>query len=163
MSRSGESARSGDYPDPGESPSDTRAAESSAASASSGSVLPKDDLHTLWLRHDWARPGLDGDENWHPNPQDVLESTTSHSEPLRELHLSRMRDITPEPARLLAEMSRQMAQAPDLPALLKIVVGVVKVTVELPEPPVARHGPFLPPYISGRIARSMPKRGGGAL
>lgn len=30
--------------------------------------------------------GLDGDDEWHPSPQDVLESTTSRSKPLKALH-----------------------------------------------------------------------------
>ena len=36
-----------------------------------------------------ARQGLEGDEQWYPNAEDVLESTTSHSKPLRALERMR--------------------------------------------------------------------------
>lgn len=38
-----------------------------------------------------SKQGLDGDENWFPSPEDIFESTTSHSKPLKALE--RMRRI----------------------------------------------------------------------
>lgn len=38
-----------------------------------------------------SQQGLEGDENWFPTPEDIFESTTSHSKPLKALE--RMRRI----------------------------------------------------------------------
>ncbi|KZW02251.1 hypothetical protein EXIGLDRAFT_760088 [Exidia glandulosa HHB12029] len=38
---------------------------------------------------DGPKPGLDGEEDWFPSPEEVLASTTSHSKPLRELERMR--------------------------------------------------------------------------
>ncbi|KAG8767835.1 Light-sensor Protein kinase [Ceratobasidium sp. 428] len=96
--------------------------------------------------------GLVGEEDWYPSADDVLESTTSRSRPLRALE--RMRRITreaPGPRRggrgsggtgggggggggvgtmdvfaVLAQVNDQLGNAPDLESFLKVVVGVIK-------------------------------------
>ena len=42
--------------------------------------------------------GLDGDHEWHPSPQDVLESTTSRSKPLKALQRLRKFESSHSPA-----------------------------------------------------------------
>ncbi|KAG8782334.1 Light-sensor Protein kinase [Ceratobasidium sp. 428] len=95
--------------------------------------------------------GLVGEEDWYPSADDVLESTTSRSRPLRALE--RMRRITREPPgprrggrgagggggggggggvgtmdvfAVLAQVNDQLGNAPDLESFLKVVVGVIK-------------------------------------
>ncbi|KIJ54813.1 hypothetical protein M422DRAFT_152482 [Sphaerobolus stellatus SS14] len=94
--------------------------------------------------------GLAGDEDWYPSPEDILESTTSFSRPLRALE--RMRRMSRMPGggiestksgkrrrsargagigtmdvfSVLAQVNDQFAAAPDLEAFLKVVVGVIK-------------------------------------
>ncbi|KEP47962.1 putative phytochrome-like histidine kinase [Rhizoctonia solani 123E] len=86
--------------------------------------------------------GLIGDDQWFPSPEDVVESTTSRSRPLRALE--RMRRVTRDghgPRRsgpgtggvgtmdvfaVLAQVNDQLGSAPDLESFLKVVVGVIK-------------------------------------
>ncbi|KAG8782336.1 Light-sensor Protein kinase [Ceratobasidium sp. 428] len=95
--------------------------------------------------------GLVGEEDWYPSADDVLESTTSRSRPLRALE--RMRRITRKghgPRRgsdggswgggdgggvgvgtmdmcaVLAQVNDQLSNAPDLESFLKVAVGVIK-------------------------------------
>ncbi|CAE6456618.1 unnamed protein product [Rhizoctonia solani] len=86
--------------------------------------------------------GLIGDDSWFPSAEDVVESTTSRSRPLRALE--RMRRITRDghgPRRggvgtggvgtmdvfaVLAQVNDQLGSAPDLESFLKVVVGVIK-------------------------------------
>ncbi|KAG9077070.1 Light-sensor Protein kinase [Ceratobasidium sp. UAMH 11750] len=92
--------------------------------------------------------GLVGEDDWYPSAEDVMESTTSRSRPLRALE--RMRRITrgaPGPRRggrrtgeggggsgvgtmdvfaVLAQVNDQLGSAPDLESFLKVVVGVIK-------------------------------------
>ncbi|CAE6413025.1 unnamed protein product [Rhizoctonia solani] len=86
--------------------------------------------------------GLIGDDSWFPSPEDVMESTTSRSRPLRALE--RMRRVTRDghgPRRggagaggvgtmdvfaVLAQVNDQLGSAPDLESFLKVVVGVIK-------------------------------------
>ncbi|CAE7222203.1 unnamed protein product [Rhizoctonia solani] len=88
------------------------------------------------------RRGLIGDDAWFPSPEDVVESTTSRSRPLRALE--RMRRVTRDghgPRRsgpgaggvgtmdvfaVLAQVNDQLGSAPDLESFLKVVVGVIK-------------------------------------
>ncbi|QRV77843.1 ATP-binding cassette transporter abc4 [Ceratobasidium sp. AG-Ba] len=91
--------------------------------------------------------GLIGEEDWYPSAEDVVESTTSRSRPLRALE--RMRRITRDPPgsrrggrrsyegtgagvgtmdvfAVLAQVNDQLGSAPDLDSFLKVVVGVIK-------------------------------------
>lgn len=103
-----------------------------------------------------SKQGLPGDDDWFPKPEDVFESTTSHSKPLKALE--RMRRVsrpgserstryTPKSARerararrgggqagvgtmdifaVLAQVNDQLSSAADLDSFLKIVAGVIK-------------------------------------
>ncbi|GJJ15639.1 hypothetical protein Clacol_009917 [Clathrus columnatus] len=94
-----------------------------------------------------TQQGLRGEENWFPRPEDILESTTSHSKPLRALE--RMRKMnkpesgggrvnrgrsgvrgagigTMDVFSVLAQVNDQLAGASDLDMFMKIVVGVIK-------------------------------------
>lgn len=88
--------------------------------------------------------GLIGDDTWYPSAEDVMESTTSRSRPLRALE--RMRRVTRDGHghrysrggagaggvgtmdvfAVLAQVNDQLGNAPDLESFLKVVVGVIK-------------------------------------
>lgn len=96
-----------------------------------------------------SQRGLQGDDTWIPSAEDVLESTTSCSKPLRALE--RMRRVsraaptaeggvsgqrtssarssgigTMDVFSVFAEVNDQLASASDLDTFLNIVVGVIK-------------------------------------
>jgi hypothetical protein len=101
-----------------------------------------------------SQRGLQGDDTWFPSAEDVLDSTTSRSKPLRALE--RMRRVSRDPTNMgsaahggrgpgkrgagakssgigtmdvfsvLAQVNDQLASAPDLDSFLKVVVGVIK-------------------------------------
>ncbi|KAF8505369.1 phytochrome-like protein [Hysterangium stoloniferum] len=105
-------------------------------------------VHTPGIDRESISPrGLQGDENWYHQPEDILESTTSYSKPLRALERMRRMTATSETetkgdrreraraARgigtldvfsVLSQVNDQLATAPDLDIFLKIVVGVIK-------------------------------------
>ncbi|KAH7336765.1 hypothetical protein B0J17DRAFT_718687 [Rhizoctonia solani] len=111
---------------------------SSDPSPGSGAVAERDDeLDPTEMR------GLIGDDSWFPSAEEVMESTTSRSRPLRALE--RMRRVTRDghaPRRggaagtggvgtmdvfaVLAQVNDQLGSAPDLESFLKVVVGVIK-------------------------------------
>ncbi|CAE6351543.1 unnamed protein product [Rhizoctonia solani] len=109
---------------------------SSGGNNSNSNALAERDLDPTEMR------GLIGDDAWFPSPEDVVESTTSRSRPLRALE--RMRRITRDghgPRRggtgtggvgtmdvfaVLAQVNDQLGSAPDLESFLKVVVGVIK-------------------------------------
>ncbi|KAF8713157.1 Phytochrome region, partial [Rhizoctonia solani] len=109
---------------------------SSGGRTANAQALTEADLDPTELR------GLVGDDAWFPSPEDVVESTTSRSRPLRALE--RMRRITRDghgPRRggagaggvgtmdvfaVLAQVNDQLGSAPDLESFLKVVVGVIK-------------------------------------
>ncbi|KAF8583339.1 hypothetical protein K439DRAFT_1653513 [Ramaria rubella] len=102
--------------------------------------------------HAISQRGLQGDDTWTPSAEDVLESTTSHSKPLRALErMRRLRrstaatDTSTQSGRgskrrgsrttgigtmdifsVLAQVNDQLASAPDLDSFLKVTVGVIK-------------------------------------
>ncbi|CAE6489892.1 unnamed protein product [Rhizoctonia solani] len=110
----------------------------SSSDPSSGAMVERErDLDPTELR------GLIGDDSWFPSPEEVMESTTSRSRPLRALE--RMRRVTRDghgPRRggaagaggvgtmdvfaVLAQVNDQLGSAPDLESFLKVVVGVIK-------------------------------------
>lgn len=93
-----------------------------------------------------SHQGLQGEENWFPRREDILESTTSFSKPLRALErmrrvrgsdtnhgqVNRRRGVrntgigTMDVFSVLAQVNDQLANATDLDIFLKIVVGVIK-------------------------------------
>ncbi|KAF9534532.1 hypothetical protein CPB83DRAFT_756080 [Crepidotus variabilis] len=101
-----------------------------------------------------SSPGLEGDEDWIPSAEEIIESTTSFSKPLPALErLRRMtrggpsHEATPglssrRPDRhsrsaastggmmdifaVMAQMNEQLGSAPDLEIFLKIAVGIIK-------------------------------------
>ncbi|KAF8755266.1 Phytochrome region [Rhizoctonia solani] len=108
---------------------------SSGGRTANAQALTEGDLDPTELR------GLVGDDAWFPSPEDVVESTTSRSRPLRALE--RMRRITRDghgPRRgrggrrsrdhgcvcRVAQVNDQLGSAPDLESFLKVVVGVIK-------------------------------------
>jgi hypothetical protein len=100
--------------------------------------------------------GLDGDHEWQPSPQDVLESTTSRSKPLRALQRLRKSEAShnptdtnpsPSPVRrrarakrsasadtvnvmdvfaVMSQINEQFGNAPDLGTFMNVVVGIIK-------------------------------------
>ncbi|KAB5591393.1 Phytochrome-like histidine kinase [Ceratobasidium theobromae] len=124
--------------------------EATVTSGSSGAVAPLQGTVTHPSQdHDsqldpTERRGLIGDDTWFPSPEDVVESTTSRSRPLRALE--RMRRVTRDghghghghrPSggtgvgtmdvfAVLAQVNDQLGSAPDLESFLKVVVGVIK-------------------------------------
>ncbi|QRW20362.1 protein-histidine kinase [Rhizoctonia solani] len=104
---------------------------SSGGRTANAQALTEGDLDPTELR------GLVGDDAWFPSPEDVVESTTSRSRPLRALE--RMRRITRDghgPRRggagaggvgtmdvfaVLAQVNDQLGSAPDLESFLKVV------------------------------------------
>jgi hypothetical protein len=94
-----------------------------------------------------SQRGLKGDDTWIPSAEDVLESTTSHSKPLRALERMRRMNHAPPAAEdfrsgqpstrssgiatmdvfsVFAQVNDQLAAASDLDTFLKVVVGVIK-------------------------------------
>lgn len=93
-----------------------------------------------------SQKGLEGDENWLPSHEDILESTTSFSRPLRALErMRRIKETDTSSSRtsrrkggrgagigtmdvfsVLAQVNDQLANATDLDMFMKIVVGVIK-------------------------------------
>ena len=64
-----------------------------------------------------------------PTPEELLESTTNHSKPLRVLRSARKKRgeaAAMEVFNIMSQVQEQMANAPNLPAFLKILIGVVK-------------------------------------
>ena len=102
-----------------------------------------------------SKQGLEGDETWFPSPEDIFESTTSHSKPLKALERMRrinrtqggssgagVRQTPRQRARarrgsragvgtmdifaILAQVNDQLSSTTDLDTFLKVVVGVIK-------------------------------------
>lgn len=95
-----------------------------------------------------APEGLDGDDSWLPDPEVVIESTTSFSKPIPALErLRRMSRVQEEPRpnrrgrrqtgkgsgagmmdvfAVMTQINDQLGAAEDLDTFLKVVVGVVK-------------------------------------
>ncbi|KAF3921981.1 Bacteriophytochrome [Dactylellina cionopaga] len=91
--------------------------------------LEDDQLFPIAAADDEQPPPLENTLNNSPTEEEVLESTTSLSKPLRVLRHARRRRgeaAAMEVFNILSQIQEQLASAPDLTKFLKVLVGVVK-------------------------------------
>lgn len=132
----------------GSSISDGSTRVGSAPDTTAPSPQPPSEISVLGSEAPETVGGLVGDDDWRPDPEAVIESTTSYSKPIPALERLRRISRVQEDSRahrrarrqpgkgsaagmmdvfaVMAQINDQLGAAEDLDMFLKIVVGVVK-------------------------------------